>query len=93
MAAKAKEKKEKVKVFSVAEYNKGFKRREINVGDRVTAYKIPYRHKQAIGTGIVKKIFYIGEYSAFCDVLMDGHDIPNGHIIYLGRVYEGWQKP
>jgi hypothetical protein len=81
------------KEFSVTDFNKGHTPYDLQVGERVSIYKIPYRKKHKIGSGIVKRIITKWKFSAYCELLMDGKETTNGHWVYLGRVYEGRDKP
>lgn len=93
MPRKAAEPKEKKSDSpDLIKFNKGYPRRPIAVGDKVSMYKIPYREGWQIGSGIVKKIVREGELGAWCDVQREGHSNTQLHFIYLGRVHQSRTK-
>lgn len=86
MAAKEKE-------FNLTDFNRGFPRKELKVGDRVTIYRIPYREKNPLYSGVVVRIYRFGAFTAYCDIKKDGTESIYGESVYLGKVWQGWQKP
>lgn len=85
--------KAKEKAFNLTEFNKGFPRRELKEGDQVTIYRVPYRNQGVLYRGTVVKIHNYSPLSAYCDIKKNGTESIYGESVYLGRIWEGWQKP
>lgn len=84
----ARKKAEKEKL-DLHQFNKGYPKKSLKVGDRVDIFKIPYKANWKMGSGVVKKIVHMGEFSAYCEVLMDKKNTLEGHWIYLGKIFTG----
>ncbi|QFG05440.1 hypothetical protein 031MP004_39 [Bacillus phage 031MP004] len=83
----------KEKKKTLLEYNKGHKLRELKVGQTVPIYRIPYKAKGEAYKATVKKIIRMGALGATCLVEREGTGSESIEFIYLGKIYEGWDKP
>ncbi|QFG05707.1 hypothetical protein 035JT001_40 [Bacillus phage 035JT001] len=83
----------KEKKMTLREYNKGYKLRELKVGQVVPIYRIPYKAKGEAYKAKVKKIISMGTLGATCVVEREGTNAEGIEFIYLGRIYEGYDKP
>jgi hypothetical protein len=93
MAGRGKKKEEKKKKPTLLEYNQGYPKRKIKVGQRVDVFKVPYKEKFKTYTGEVLAILHEGTLGNWVRLRRLDTGSEAIEFIYLGKVYEGWDKP